>query len=173
MKLFFLVNYIKLNHQNYSQRRFDWIENIRRHLAARRIAIHWNRFMFKKSSCLVFRWCMTVRHCFKYHVRCQSYKPSFSGNVLWIFQNFLFKRATRNEFHHKLVKYAAAANRIQNNLRNAFDVRMYRISVLSQYWIKVRETINFIYNLPKYNKRLKDTIIEKICSDDSGKSIFL
>jgi len=90
-KFMYLVKYLRTVQKKYMSERKIWIESVRKHLASRKIAIHWKRYIYKRGEVVVVRTIMNMRHSFKYKIQCLSYQPSFSGNVLWPFYDFLRK----------------------------------------------------------------------------------
>ena len=68
-KMFHLVKYLRTLKHEYAQSRNNWLQSIRRHIASRRIAIHWRRFIYQKGEMLPIRNVMIMRHSFIYSTR--------------------------------------------------------------------------------------------------------
>ncbi|CAI2378565.1 unnamed protein product [Moneuplotes crassus] len=151
----------------FVEARDQWIHKNRKHIAARRIGIHWKRYMIKKGEIMFYRQVMHIRHSFKYKFNSIVHKPDFSGTVLWSFYDFLRKKAWRHELKSKMIKYNLAVISIQEHTKAVVEERLHKVFILKYYWKKVRETIAFLYNHPKHQKKLKKTVLAKIHLDET------
>ena len=93
--------------------------------------------------------------------------PNFIPNIKYIFVEFMRFKAGKYEVQSKMLKYHRAATKIQRQVKKMTSTNLYRMTVLLEYWLRVKETIGYLMSHPKYKKRLKDSLIAKIHQDDS------
>jgi hypothetical protein len=143
MKMVYTVNCLRLQRVKFNEAHKEWLQQIRYHIASRRIGIHWRRYILQKGEMLSIRNAMILRYSFVYMMQMSIHNPSIEKFNKKVFADYLFDESNKFTVRSKLLKYHKSIRMIQDKIRESNFVRMSRMMILREYWERAMDTIKY------------------------------